>query len=153
VKQRLLASCDWHIGSELAKQVANGCVLNLAKAMATTVDVIELRRRPGQAGKNGQLLVGNIRTTKLGKGDGGELDIRDPRVRRIWFGDGGSTPYILRGRKKEPVQLNDDGSLTLKIRNGECPNSYRSRDAMCQIPLSDIRDIVFASPSAVTDSN
>jgi hypothetical protein len=48
IKQRLLSTCDWEPSARMF--VANGCELNMAKALATRTDVVELKSAPTAGG-------------------------------------------------------------------------------------------------------
>jgi hypothetical protein len=158
VKQRLLSSCDWD--TDLTARVVNGCRLNLAKALATTDDVIELRNPERDPKKPHVLLRGKITSGntsgKLQTTEGDERWIdstkRSARLHRIWFGDSGTEQAVLEGRDEpSTITLRDNGPVMLSTEKEACPRSYTYDNGVCQIPLADIRDIVFLSQDALTD--
>jgi subtilisin family serine protease len=153
VKQRLLSSCDWI--PDLEPYVVHGCSLNLAKALATTVDVIELRDAQQNPGKSRPLVRGTITSGTLRSTDGEDLRIdakRSKLLHRIWFGNAGTEAKVLEGRDVNPMSFQDSNPLMVMTDKPQCPSSYAYENGTCRIPLADIRDIVFASPSALNDT-
>jgi hypothetical protein len=117
IKQRLLSTCDWEPSARMF--VANGCELNMAKALATRTDVVELKSAPTAggtqasttksvahtqpAGRPGPLLRGEVKNRFiLRRGRKSDLVNVDGQLRRIWFGDGEPRQSVLR-TSKAPV--------------------------------------------------
>jgi hypothetical protein len=174
IKRRLLSTCDWE---PLARPfVKNGCELNMAKALATTTDLVELKspsmqripaypdaqgsvdesvcpREPGATDSGphpGRLLRGDVQTGKFSLARSHESDVSlpvDQRLRRIWFGDNESQQTVLFGSKLVCGVIKED-TVAVTLEGGmTCPYK-KSLTGDCLVPLHEVRDIVFRKPVA-----
>lgn len=152
VKQRILESCDWD--PSLDDKVRNGCRLNVAKALATTVDVIEVKPTMDH-GKSSALIRGTIQKGTIEAQGGGKFPVdpsRPQALRRIWFGDVDDGTFKVLLRNKAPVKhsLLKDPNSVIQMDSADCPAEYRVQ-TKCTIPVNDIRDVLLSDPYAIAD--
>jgi len=136
LKRRLLVSCD--LDPSLEDAVADGCVLNVAKALALRSDLVEL--------KTGELLRGLV--------DPAQLSLLDPKsnsphpadsepqsLLRIWVRDDARTTVVTVSDKR-PDGSFANPSIAIHLDDGSsCP--YGSNLDPCVLPSTIVRDIVF----------
>jgi subtilisin family serine protease len=139
VKERILATCDW--ADALKDFVAEGCELNMAKAIIFNSDAIELNSVTTTNPPTHKWLYGSIVADKLQiKDESG--NILDPaRLHRIWFLDAnGKVKVAVRGGTHMNASLSTP-KVVIKLEDGEqCPGGTIQP---CEVELKDIRDVVF----------
>jgi len=159
LKRRILETCDWD--KNLEKEVANGCRLDMAKALATQVDVVELRPDP-IANSKPALLRGTIVGLDFESAKRKKFNIsgenRPSHLRRIWFGDDTfpSVKILERdssGRYDNDVlsdQVSSAEDVLIQTEQSVCPQTMWDR-YVCRIPIRDVRDIILADVDAKND--
>jgi len=133
IKERILATCDQTPSLTSAKSVKNGCRLNMAQAIISTSDLVELA--------SGTWLRGAIdrNSIKLTANDGTSIDISGLIRVSLLDQSGNATVYIT-GGELSPAQLAGP-SVIVELNEGQvCPSGS---SVPCQIPSSTVKDIVF----------
>jgi FixJ family two-component response regulator len=126
IKNRILETCDWD--DKLKDQVANGCKLNLLKAVVCGADLLELR--------NGTLLRGDIDRSQFFRG----LPV-DASLVRVWIPSPRVVTYVYASGKRESNSLKDV-SIAIKLHFGEtCSSELVS--GVCSVQASEVKDVVF----------
>jgi subtilase family protein len=137
VKERILATCDWDDALRQQHLIAEGCRLNMAKAIVSKTDIVELTAVKLTQGK---WLRGTIKRDQfqLKDGDGNVID--SSAIQRIWFLDGdGNVRVAVQGAGHKTAKL-DANKIVIALDSGEtCPTSTDP----CELPAGEIRDVVF----------
>ena len=85
IKERILATCDWDEALRSSHLVAEGCMLNMAKAIASETDIIELVSH--SKGVVPIWLRGTVRKNQFKLSDEQGHAIAQSQLQRIWFSD------------------------------------------------------------------
>jgi DNA-binding response OmpR family regulator len=126
IKNRILNTCDWD--DKIKDKVANGCRLNLLKAVICHSDLVELR--------DGVLLRGDIDKRQFFK----PLPTDNSLVRVRMTGSKDAI-YVYSSGKQELNTLLVS-SVGLKLHFGEvCP--HEETDGLCHLNPSEIKDIIY----------
>jgi hypothetical protein len=132
IKERILSTCDWD--DTLSKLVAEGCELDMAKAITSKADIVEL--------VSGDWLYGTVRTDQLHLSDASGNVIDASNLHRIWFSDqNGNVRVAVRGGGHAVAKLSSAKVIIEDLHDAkQCtgPNSD-SRE----IDIKEIKDIVF----------
>jgi hypothetical protein len=138
IKERILATCDWDDKLSKSHLVAEGCRLNMAKAVITTSDLVELYTSSAQGTPT--WLRGTVDSTLLQVEDLKGKPVDSSVIQRIWFKDRrGNVRVALRGAGHISAKLKSS-KITLVLRNGDiCPLTH----VPCEIDAQDVHDIVF----------
>lgn len=126
IKNRILNTCDWD--DELKSKVANGCKLNLLKAIICRSDLVELR--------SGELIRGDIDRQQFSSG------LRaDPSLVRVWMAGPKDATYVYASGRHEQNSM--IGMLiAVKLHFGEiCP--HETAGGMCLLKPSEVKDVIF----------
>ena len=126
IKNRILNTCDWD--DKIKDKVANGCRLNLLKAVICHSDLVELR--------DGTLLRGDIEKKQFFQ----PLPADNSLVRIRMTGPKSAT-YVYSSGKQEQNTLMVH-SIAVKLHFGEvCPSE--ETEGICHLNPSEIKDIVY----------
>jgi subtilisin family serine protease len=126
IKNRILNTCDFE--PSLEAKVANGCKLNLLKAVVRGSDLIELKA-------NNAIVRGDVDCLQFGCGTAD-----DPLI-RVWMADPSKSVFIYSSGKRQQKSLAGK-SVAIKPHSGEtCPQAPRAGN--CTIQTSDVLDVVF----------
>jgi FixJ family two-component response regulator len=126
IKNRILNTCDWDDG--LKSQVANGCKLNLLKAILCRSDLVELR--------SGELIRGDIDRKQFSSG----LQT-DSTLVRVWMVGPKEAMYVYASGQHERNWM-IGVSIAVKLHFGEvCP--HETVGGMCQLKPSEVKDVIF----------
>jgi FixJ family two-component response regulator len=126
IKNRLLNTCDWDDG--LKSKVANGCKLNLLKAVLCRSDLVELR--------SGELIRGDIDKQQFSVG----LPA-DSSLVRVWMAGPKDAMYVYASGRHEPNSM-IGVSIAVKLHFGEvCP--HETVGGMCLLKPSEVKDVIF----------
>jgi hypothetical protein len=138
IKERILATCDWDDSLRRQHLVAEGCRLNMAKAIVATTDIVELSSQNTQDPPRwlrGLVERGSIQLkTVAGK-------VVDPAtIQRIFFPDHSGTVRIaIQGGGHRSATLLSSNILVTLDAGETCP---RNSDP-CQLRTNELQDIVF----------
>jgi CheY-like chemotaxis protein len=126
IKNRILNTCDWDNG--LKDKVANGCKLNLLKAILCRSDLVELR--------NGELIRGDIDRQQFSSG----LPA-DSSLVRVWMSGPKDAVYVYASGQHEQNSM-IGVSIAVKLHFGEvCP--HETVRGMCLLKASEVKDVIF----------
>jgi subtilisin family serine protease len=126
IKNRILATCDWDY--DLTDVVANGCRLNLLKAIVSRTDLVELQA-------DGALLRGDVEASQFGAPDDA-----DP-VARVWLGSAERAVIVHKSGRQEERSFEGKRIAVLLHQGESCPSTGRA--ALCSLSVADIKDVVF----------
>ena len=126
IKNRILNTCDWDDG--LKSKVANGCKLNLLKAILCRSDLVELR--------SGELIRGDIDRQQFFSG----LPA-DSSLVRVWMVGPKDAMYVYASGQHEQNSM-IGVSIAIKLHFGEvCPHD--AVGGMCLLKPSEVKDVIF----------
>jgi len=139
IKDRILATCDWDAKLSKQKLVAEGCRLNMAKAVVSGTDLVELVAKDPAV--QPVWLRGNIDRTQLRVTDSRGVPIEANDIERMLIMDAnGAVRVALRAAGHHSAQLLSK-KIVIKLQDGYlCPHSG---SGACNLDLLEIRDIVF----------
>jgi FixJ family two-component response regulator len=126
IKNRILNTCDWD--EKIKDKVANGCRLNLLKAVICHSDLVELR--------DGSLIRGDLDRRQFFK----PLPPDNSLMRIRMTGPKNAIFVYSSGKQEQNLLL--QSSLALKLHFGEvCP--HPETEGVCRLSPAEIKDIVF----------
>lgn len=143
VKERILSTCDWD--PALVSVVAEGCKLNMAKAITSKSDIIELNLPDDTNGADGpkslRWLHGSVKTSLLQLKDDSGTTVDPSKLHRIWFLDqNGRVQVAIRGGGHKKAKLSST-KVVIELEDGEqCPGAVTTP---CAVDPKQIRDVVF----------
>ena len=138
IKERILATCDWDDALRRQHLVAEGCRLNMAKALIATTDIVELSSRDEQGSP--EWLRGTVDRSRIRlKGPGGKA-IDPAKLLRISFPDQSGKVRIAVQRSGHQSATLSSPIIFVTLDPGEtCPGNSNP----CQVPIGEVHDIVF----------
>ena len=133
IKSRILSTCDWVPGLE--NDVIGGCRLNMAKAIVTTADIVELNA--------GTWIRGTIDKKQFHLHAVGSSDktLAPETLERVFFKDAKGVVQVgARGSARQEATM-DEKSIRIDLLAGEtCPGGSSPN---CVIEIGQISDIIF----------
>ena len=140
VKGRLLATCDWDETLKKEGLVAEGCRLNMAKAITAKTDIVELVSTDGQG--RAKWLRGKVAREQfqfaLRGDDGGMIEQTDIQRIRMVGASGRVIVAVAEGGRKNATLLSKNVCITLEP-GEQCPGAADP----CEVAFDEVRDIVF----------
>jgi hypothetical protein len=138
VKERILATCDWDNTLKQQGLVAEGCKLNMAKAIVSRTDILELISHDKLVST--KWLRGTLSRAQFQlKDDQGQ--VIDPlMIERIWFSDRtGGVRVAVQGAGHKVAEFSS-AKVVIALDPGEsCPTATNP----CEVAASEVQDIVF----------
>jgi hypothetical protein len=139
IKDRILATCDWDEKLSRAKLIAEGCRLNMAKAVVTGTDLVELVAKNSES--QPIWLRGDVDRMRLEVTDAaGDAIDTTGLERMLLINTSGSVRVAMKAAGHLSGHLKSK-SIFLKLRAGEiCPNAMTGP---CELHAVEVRDVVF----------
>lgn len=138
IKDRILATCDWDDALKTSHVVAEGCKLNMAKAIVSQTDIVELV--PHDKGVPPKWLRGTVKKDQFQLVDDQGQTIDPQEIQRMWFSDrDGNVRVAVQGSGHKPSKL-ALSKIVITLDPGEqCPTGSNP----CEIDSKVVQDIVF----------
>lgn len=132
-KERILDTCDWDEGLKNQHLIAEGCKLNMAKAVISETDVVELT--------TGEWQRGIVKRDEIELTDAAGSKIDPSTVVRIWFTDhAGNVRVAIKGGGHKDAKLSST-KLHVNLRtNDKCLTGATNP---CEIDTNKAHDVIF----------